>query len=493
MDLIQVLKDLISLDTSVPPGGNYARAIDYLETRPEVDPARIGMTGRSGGAAMSWFTADVDPRIKAVAPVMGISTYAANVRDNTQRGHCDCMFTINSHLHDMIHQGALIAPRPLLMAHGRLDRLFPVAGYTEFEEKVRGLYRAYGREEAFRNVVVETGHADSDFLREEVLRWFDRHLMGAVDRKLDMSYEDAPPADLAVFGGTPPRDAENYRLHEIFIKTPPFRNYASVIGWEIRRKELLERLRRGVFAAFPPIVGVPQAESIGRVAGSGFEELRITTEAGIHVRAFVERTKEAGRPPAILYVASDGEDSGSVLRLLGTIREQPVVRMAVYPRGVGEAAWEKTFWKDTYRNAMHTGRTVDSMRLWDVLRALEFLRADPGVDPARITLAGNGVAGILALYTALLDPGVEQVTLFRPPSSHVEGPYFLNVLRHMDLPEAAALLAPRRLNFYGRIPAAYNDTRRIFALYGKPDHLHLTMTLSGPLFHRFGHDYSSGL
>jgi cephalosporin-C deacetylase-like acetyl esterase len=71
---------------------NAMRAVDYLETRPEVDRDRIGITGRSGGAAMSWFAGAVDERFKVVAPVMGISTYAANVADNTQRRHCDCMF-----------------------------------------------------------------------------------------------------------------------------------------------------------------------------------------------------------------------------------------------------------------------------------------------------------------------------------------------------------------------------------------------------------------
>src|SRR2546425_767342 len=161
---------------SAPEVWNAMRAIDYLETRPEVDPVRIGITGRSGGAAMSWFTAAVDPRVSIAAPVMGISTYAADLRENTQKLHCDCMFPVNSWLHDMIHQGALIAPRPLLFGEGKQDKLFPVAGYMEFYDKVGQLYRGYGQQEAFRMVEVDTGHQDSDFLRTEVIAFFDQHL-----------------------------------------------------------------------------------------------------------------------------------------------------------------------------------------------------------------------------------------------------------------------------------------------------------------------------
>ena len=59
----------------------------------------------SGGAAMIWFTAAVGSRVKVVVPVMGISAYSANVRANTQRGHCGCMFAINSWMHGMLHRG----------------------------------------------------------------------------------------------------------------------------------------------------------------------------------------------------------------------------------------------------------------------------------------------------------------------------------------------------------------------------------------------------
>jgi len=199
---------------------NVMRALDYLETRPEVDKSRFGITGRSGGAAMSWFSAAVDSRLKVAVPVMGNSTYAANVAANTQKGHCDCMFPINTYQHDLMTQGALIAPRPLYMMHGKQDTLFPIAGYEEFEAEVGALYRAYGFGEKFKNTVVDTGHQDSDFLREQAIRWFDRYLMQVPERTIELRVDRESPENLAVFAGSPPPQALNFRVHELLTANP---------------------------------------------------------------------------------------------------------------------------------------------------------------------------------------------------------------------------------------------------------------------------------
>ena len=472
---------------------NAIRAIDYLETRPEVDKTSVGMTGRSGGAAMSWFTAAVDARVKVVAPVMGISTYAANLRENTQRLHCDCMFAINSYLHDMLHQGALIAPRPLLMAHGKKDALFPVAGYKEFEEQVGALYRAYGQPEAFRNLEVDTAHQDSDYLREQAIRWFDRHLKKNPERKLDLDYSDAPEESLSVFQGKPPADAQNFRVHETFTTRPPSPVFRSLARWESRRGELLDQLRTKVFAALRLQDLKPEKRVLGKQ--DGFEALELSSEAGVPVRALLRKPAKLEKPaPGLLYVASEGEDPRATSELLrGVNSRNASVLLVVYPRGVGEAGWDKTFWKDTLRNAMHIGQTVDSMRLFDVLLALEALRGESGLDRERIMILGKGISGVLGLYAAILDPGVQQVMLMDPPVSHVQGPIFLNVLRYTDLPEAAALLAPRRLNFYARVPAAYEYARSVYGLYGKPDHLFQAMSIEAILEGRYDHNFASGL
>jgi dienelactone hydrolase len=467
---------------------NAMRAIDYLETRPEVDPSRIGMTGRSGGAAMTWFTAAVDPRVRAAAPVMGISTYAANLIEDTQRLHCDCMFTVNSWMHDMMHQGALIFPRPLRMMHGSRDALFPVAGYEEFETKMERLYAAAGKADSFDNVVVDTGHADSDYLREQAIRFFDRHLLGESNRKLDMDYSNADPATLAAFSGKPPSDARNMRVHEFFTTRPPSQRYSTAAAWNARAAQLRQAIDQKVLAARPP--GELKVTEGGAV--DGWTEVTFTAGDGVAIRTLVKRTGRTG-VPALLYVASEGEDPRAISATLsGASRLTAAVFMAVYPRGIGEISWDKSFTKAALRNAMHTGLTVDTMRLWDVYHAVQLLQREPGVDPARILIMGRGVSGILGLYAAILIPAVHQVMLADPPESHVQGPTLLNILRHTDLPEAAALLAPRRLNFYARMPAAYEYTRHIYSLLGKGDHVFLAMQIEGVLDGRYHHDFASG-
>ncbi|HBY60018.1 MAG TPA: hypothetical protein DEH78_09360, partial [Solibacterales bacterium] len=445
---------------------NAIRAIDYLETRPEIDRDRIGMTGRSGGAAMTWFTAAVEPRIRVAVPVMGNSTYAANLEANTQQHHCDCMFCINVYRHDMTHQGALIAPRPLLMMHGEKDVLFPVPGYTAFEQSMARLYTGYGHADRFRNIVVPTGHTDSDFLREQAIRWFDTHLMGVSERKLDLDYSNAPPEQLAVFGGNPPAGARNHTLHETFTARPPSPRYQSPAAWQTRSAALS--------AAIAGLLAAPPDQP--------------------PVRTDLYKPKPGpAKVPALLYIAADGDDRELHRQLLAGVNgRNSAVRMVVWPRGVNEVPWSNIFARDTLRNAMHVGETIDSLRLHDIRAAYRRLREMPEVDPARIMIAGRGVSGALGLYAAILEPSVWQVLLLDPPVSHRQGPIFLNILRHTDLPEAAALLAPRRLIFFGHMPPEYEYTRHVYGLLGKPDRISLAMNIEYVLEGRYDHGMASG-
>ena len=91
---------------------NCIRALDYLQSRKEVDPDRLGVTGRSGGGAYSWWIATLDERIKAAAPVAGITDLQNHVVDGVVEGHCDCMYQVNTYRWDYDHLAAMVAPAP---------------------------------------------------------------------------------------------------------------------------------------------------------------------------------------------------------------------------------------------------------------------------------------------------------------------------------------------------------------------------------------------
>jgi hypothetical protein len=196
--------------------------------------------------------------------------------------------------------------------------------------------------------------------------------------------------------------------------------------------------------------------------------------------------------PTVVYVASEGEDEESIRRTLVQVLNDENLVLIVFPRGVDEVPWRRTVQRDVLRNAMHLGRTLDSMRLWDVMRSVQALKQQLDVDPQRITLVGRGPSGVLGLYAAIFDESIAQVVLLEPPTSHRQGPIFLNILRYTDLPEAAGLLAPRRLIFFGKIPEAYQPTQTVYRLLNKPQNIGLTMSLKAVVDQRYDHNFSSG-
>jgi hypothetical protein len=78
---------------------------------------------------------------------------------------------------------------------------------------------------------------------------------------------------------------------------------------------------------------------------------------------------------------------------------------------------------------------------------------------------GRGDTGILGIYAAILDQRISRVVLDDPPGSHRQGPALLNILRFTDLPETAALVAPREIVSLTRFPDSFGYTARILALW----------------------------
>jgi hypothetical protein len=149
-------------------------------------------------------------------------------------------------------------------------------------------------------------------------------------------------------------------------------------------------------------------------------------------------------------------------------------------RGIGATGWSPNLQWHIRRASAWTGRTVASMRVYDVLRCLQVLESMQGVDSDNIAIAARGEMCVIALYTAFLHNNTTALLLQNPPQSQDtasspdgRGPAIemLNSLRITDLSQIAGLLYPGDIAFIKEMPEAYKWAANLYAILGKSGRL----------------------
>ena len=222
---------------------NAIRALDYLETRPEVDARRIGLTGISGGGAMTWYTAAVDERVAVAAPVCSTLTFGSQAKHWVARGQCDCIYYHNTYQLDFPVVGALIAPRPLLMVSARKDSIFPPDGYHEAYRRAKKIYDLYAgagtNGERIREVDDDVEHTDAPLFLREARSWMQRWLKK--DATPLPPGTDSPPRETAealACLNRPPKDAVNFRIHNQFTSPVSLKEPDTTAAWDAASREV---------------------------------------------------------------------------------------------------------------------------------------------------------------------------------------------------------------------------------------------------------------
>lgn len=154
------------------------RALDYLASRPEVDPERLGATGMSMGSTKAWWLAALDPRVRLCIDVCCLTDFDELIRTNALREHGIYYYVPSLLKHFQTAQiNELIVPRPHLSVNGRKDSLTPPAGVERVREHLLPLYRKYGSEEACRIELFDCEHVETPEMRRLILEWLDRYLL----------------------------------------------------------------------------------------------------------------------------------------------------------------------------------------------------------------------------------------------------------------------------------------------------------------------------
>jgi dienelactone hydrolase len=156
------------------------RAVDYLVSRSEVDPNRIGAFGLSMGATKAWWLAALDPRIKLCVDLCCMTDFDELIKANNLKGHGIYYYVPSLLKHFSTAQiNELTVPRAHLSLNGRKDSLTPPAGVERVRDLLAPLYAKYGKAEDCRIELFDCGHEELPEMRQLTLEWMDRHLIGA--------------------------------------------------------------------------------------------------------------------------------------------------------------------------------------------------------------------------------------------------------------------------------------------------------------------------
>lgn len=458
------------------------RGLDYLVSRPEVDAARLGCTGQSGGGTMTMYLAALEPRLRAAVVSDGNTENVAGPFFDPPGATDDAEQNIVAGLPLGIDRGDLLltfAPKPLLICyttHDEGETYSPVyeESTTNIYEELQRVYGLFGTKNHVGLYASHLPHSLNFFNRTQVYAWFNRWLenptAGIEEAEFDAFPEERLNATstgqvLTSLGGRSVVQLNTDRAR-IAIEKSPFRNGSISKA----------NLRRNAHDELTELLSLPKKRSPlhSRIRSSDrhknitIEEFQFESKPGIRILGWFVTPSSAGtRCSTVLYLTDDGgndvvEEPGSMAHLLAA--GHAVCAISLRGLGITQPRFPGGG-PNYYEGSVHLeerfawtslvlGRPVIGQRVWDTLRAVDYLTSRPDVDPSQIRIIGVEGAGLAALMAAFLDGRLRSALVDRTLVSYtsivesknysLQLEWFVpGILRRFDLPEIAMWLSPR--------------------------------------------------
>lgn len=446
------------------------RALDYLLSRPEVDPKHVGITGNSGGGTMTTWLAGVESRWTMAAPSCFVTTFRRNMENELPADTEQCPPKVLAFGLDHADFLAALAPKPVIILAQEKD-YFDARGSEEAYGRLKRLYELLGAPDNVQLFIGPREHGYSQENREAMYGFFHRATGTAADAK-------EPPLTIepdAVLQVMPRGQIAEFPSQTVFeftrAKSQALRASRKPIEGETLKTTLRSLLK------LPERHGVPDYR-IFRALSKRDYPLPNATQYGVQtepgVLALVTRlsekphysrpAREAGR--CLVYVAHHSADA--------ELRDEPLIReliqaepdatvFAVDVRGIGDSRPDtcgvNTFlspYGSDYFYAAHAimlDRPYPGMRTHDLLYVLDWLK-DLGY--AGIHLAAKGWGAIPATFAAVLSDVVTRVTLKQALASYADvaeterygwplSSFVPGILQHCDLPDCYRALEAKGL------------------------------------------------
>ncbi len=472
------------------------RSLDYLASRPEIDAKRLGCTGCSGGGTLTSYLMALDDRVVAAAPSCYITSLE---RLFATLGPQDAEQNITGQVaFGMEHADYLTmrAPRATLLCVASRDFFDQQGTWTTFREAKR-VYGIVGHAERVDIAEFDTVHGYPKPQREAIVRFLRRWLLDKDDAIVEGDIAVVRDRDLHCTRTG--QVLEDYKGKSAFdFNAERARSFTGQRGKFLADTANAEKQVHQLLG-LPGEIASASVKVVGTVKREGLEirKLAFETEPGISVPALLFLPEgKPGKRPLVLY--AHGKGKGEDAAVGGAIEKLAKAGhnvLALDLRGMGETAPGTSpanapdYWGVDAKEAflgLHLNRPLLGQRVVDVLAIAAWAAKDEDLKGCPLHAIGIGAAGPAVLHAVALEPRIEEATLDRAVLSwsavaHMPGGHgqlanaVPGVLKVYDLPDAAALLAPRPLQVLSpvdpagigvgqeRLEEAYAACREVYA------------------------------
>lgn len=468
------------------------RAVDYLLTRDDIDHARIGITGRSGGGTQSAFIAAYDDRIYAAAPENYITSYERLLQTIGPQDAEQNLTGFISRGLDHADFLAVRAPKPAMMITTSND-MFSIQGAMETEREVAEVYSIFGMRENFSRVEDIAGHASTIRNRELLYSFFQKHLSNPGN-----------PSDEKVTLLTPDelRVTESGQLSVSLNSETVYslnRRYALELGSQLNTRrtdpdfpEEAVRYAESLSGYTKPS-GEPEPVLTAKILKDDYTiEKYLIRGSGGYIVPYLKFRPATANGKGVLYLHPEGkaaEADGEI----ATLAARGYVVLAPDLPGTGETGPGNLKGDAYFGGASHnlwyagilTGKSITGVRAADI-ELLAMVLKKEGV--SELTGISKGDMAAALLHSASFTGMFNNLILAEPYVSYISivisrkyNPYFIlsavaGALQKYDLPDLAAAFAPRKLVIAGAVDGngsrkdtigINSDLKVIRAAYGR--------------------------
>lgn len=399
------------------------RCVDYLATRPEVDAARIGVTGASGGGNQSMYAGAFDERLAAAVPVCSVGNYHAYL------GAACCMCEVVPDALRYTDEGDLLglaAPRGLMVVSATRDApQFSVAEAKKSLARATDIFTRLEARQQVRHTIIESGHDYNQTMREAMYGWMTKLLKGEGDGQpiAEPTIQTEEPETLRCYPGqTRPDD---------YTTLPKFAHAQAARLTKSRPLAMTADERQAGRRQLAQSLGLDRAvaaplESRAEEA-NGERRVSFVTEPGL--RLTLRHTPVASAAKTAILLDMDGAEAAAGSDVARKFRAAgwSVVTFDLRATGAGAVRGDVIGDAPDHNSAewgMWIGRPLLGQWVHDLRRAIDVLHEASDQAPPKVTVAGRGPAGLVALAAAAVDPRIEHVVGIETLSTYVSSvPY----------------------------------------------------------------------